>query len=206
MLKLLLVRHGETEWNREKRIQGAGSDIPLSDVGLRQAELVSQALRLESITAVYASPLRRARITAETIARPHGLTITEVPAFKEIDAGDLEGHKVSETPGMTLSSILVRDGNGAMPRLPGGESLAELQARAWPPLQQIITSTPEGVVVVASHYFTILTMVCSALGFPIDTVARLTIGTGSITTIRFTPGSAVLLSLGDTCHLERGTA
>ncbi len=206
MLKLLLVRHGETEWNRVRRIQGARSDTPLSEAGIAQAEMLSRALQHVGISHIYSSPMGRAMTTAAAVARPHNLPVIKVDGFKEIDAGDYEGKIAGSPPGVMLSNILVRDGNGDMPRLPGGESLVDLQARAWPPLREIISRHNSGIVVVTSHYFTILTLICSILGFPIDTAARMTMGTASITTIRCTSKSATLLTFDDTCHLTQENA
>ncbi len=69
MIKIILVRHGETEWNRVKRIQGSGSDTPLSEIGLGQAAAVALRLKNEKIQAIYSSPLQRALHTAQAIAQ-----------------------------------------------------------------------------------------------------------------------------------------
>ena len=91
MVKIILVRHGETEWNKIHRIQGGASDVPLNEVGKQQASNVAGRLKNEKIQAVYSSPLQRALYTAREIARYHCLEVNLAPALKEIDAGSLEG-------------------------------------------------------------------------------------------------------------------
>ena len=89
-LRLLLLRHGETAWNRERRYQG-WTDTPLSAEGLLQAEAAARELKEHAFAAVYASPLQRARDTAVAIAAPHGLEVETDPAFKELGFGQWEG-------------------------------------------------------------------------------------------------------------------
>ncbi|MGL5515099.1 MAG: histidine phosphatase family protein, partial [Sporomusa sp.] len=90
MTKLIIVRHGQTLWNLEKKYQGH-SDIALSDEGLVQAAAVAERLAAEKIDTVYASDLSRAFKTAEGIAAKHELTVNIVPELREIKFGDWEG-------------------------------------------------------------------------------------------------------------------
>ncbi len=88
--RVLAIRHGETAWNTESRIQGH-TDIPLNDTGLWQAERVAHALRGESLQAVYSSDLQRARTTAQAIAQAQQLTLSLDPGLRERHFGHLEG-------------------------------------------------------------------------------------------------------------------
>src|SRR3990172_8873638 len=94
-LRLLLLRHGETAWNRERRYQG-WTDTPLSAEGLLQAEAAARELKEHAFAAVYASPLRRARDTAAAIAAPHRLEVETDPAFKDLGFGQWEGLTLDE--------------------------------------------------------------------------------------------------------------
>ena len=98
-MRLILVRHGQTQWNLERRFQGGGSDIRLNELGHRQARCAGMALKTEKIDAVYSSPLSRARDTSREIARHHRLRVRVEPGFTEIDAGDLEVGRLSEEYG-----------------------------------------------------------------------------------------------------------
>jgi probable phosphoglycerate mutase len=198
MVRLLLVRHGETRWNEERRVQGAGSDTELNERGRAQAERLGLALRGEDISAVYSSPLQRAMYTAEAISRHHGLLPRLEPRLAEIDAGELEGRTV-ESLGHSLSHFLVPEGDGGMPHLPGGEGLDDLQERAWSAIQEALSLCDGGQVVVVSHYFTTLAIICRALGFPLATLRRMRAAPGSISALEFSEQEATLLYLNDTC-------
>ncbi|MFC1919519.1 histidine phosphatase family protein [Chloroflexota bacterium] len=200
MLRLLLVRHGETRWNLERRIQGAGSDVELSGMGKIQAQRLSQVFKDEDLAGIYSSPLQRARTTAEAIARPHDMEAKLEARLKEIDAGDLEGVLV-ESLGYNLSQFLVPEPGGRMTDLPGGEGLDDLQERAWSVVEGILETHQTGQVIVLSHYFTILTIICRALGFPLSAVRRMRAAPGSISTIAFLEHGPMLFSLNETCHL-----
>ena len=92
---VLLVRHGETDWNRERRIQGQ-SDPPLNDRGRRQAHALAERLGGTRLDAVYASDLLRARETAEILAARLGLPVVVDRELRELDFGSWEGHIVDE--------------------------------------------------------------------------------------------------------------
>jgi broad specificity phosphatase PhoE len=89
-LTVYLVRHGETQWNREGRCQGV-TDIPLTEKGIQQAEALGRGFATKRPSLILASPLQRAHETAIRIAQPHGLAIETSTALQEWDQGDLEG-------------------------------------------------------------------------------------------------------------------
>ncbi|MBI2859125.1 MAG: histidine phosphatase family protein [Chloroflexi bacterium] len=202
MLRLFFLRHGETGWNLERRIQGANSDIPLNDRGRRQALGLASALQGTQISLVLSSPMRRSLDTALAVARPHRVSPIAMPELREIDVGELEG-KVVDTLEMSLSQFLVQDKNGDMPRLPGGEGLGDLQARAWPAVRGAIERQDDGNIVIVSHYFTGLVLICSTLGYPLSAIRRLRISPGSVSVIGFAQTGNILMSLNDVCHLDR---
>lgn len=141
MTRIALVRHGETEWNRVRRIQGR-SDIPLNDTGRSQARRTASALRSESWDAVYSSPLSRAFETAEIIAEMLGLAApTPLEAVIERHYGEAEGLSGSELdarfPGTTA--------------VPGRERRSDAAARAIPALIDLGGHRPGGRLLVVSH-------------------------------------------------------
>ncbi len=207
MLQVILVRHGETDWNRERRIQGGNSDTLLNGNGREQAERLGLRLKSEKVQAIYSSPLKRARDTAQEIARYHGLEVHTDAALKELDAGSLEGVTLAEL-GRRLDELLTLPGSDAAQaaaaevRRATGESLADLQQRAWDAIQRIVSQHSEGVVVVVSHYFVILTVICAVLDLPLTQVRRLRLGVSGISTIEFEDGIPRLTLFNDGCHLR----
>jgi broad specificity phosphatase PhoE len=179
LVKFILVRHGETAWNAERRIQGGGTDTPLSDYGRLQAEALGLRLKNEKVQAVYSSPLLRALDTAQAIARHHLLEVTPLAELKEINAGELEGISILELK-VNLDEFICGADSQAAP-LPGGESIYDVQKRSWETIQKIANLLPDGVVVIVSHYFVILTIVCRVLGLPLSNIIHMRLSTGSVT-------------------------
>jgi broad specificity phosphatase PhoE len=199
-----LVRHGETEWNRVKRIQGGNSDIPLNERGEQQAEDLALRLRAEDVQAIYSSPLQRSLNTAKTIARYHEMKVGLEPDLVEVKVGEFEGTMLADL-GKALSEFLIAGSQGeVLPRVPGGESLVEVQQRAWSVIQRLIGQHSEGVIVVVSHYFTILAVICLALNLPLSQVGRLGVDYCSMSTLVFDGQAPRLVLLNDTCHLMNG--
>jgi broad specificity phosphatase PhoE len=129
---LLLARHGETDWNRERRFQGH-ADRPLNDVGRRQASELAELLRVDAIATVYTSPLKRASETACIISTQLGLEPRELEALREIDVGDWEGLTIEEVRARYPEKLEVAWHAG----WPNGETHEELGARVLPALLEL---------------------------------------------------------------------
>ena len=201
MVKVILVRHGETDWNLSRRIQGGNSDTPLNQRGRHQAEGLALRLKQEKIQAIYSSPLQRARDTAQAIANYHELTVEIEPSLREIEVGELEGVSIAEV-GKHLSELLVKHKQGEeLPRIPGGESVVEVQQRVWSTIQRLVNKYHEGVVVVVAHYFTVLTAICAVLNLPLAEIDKLRLSSSGISIINFDGQTPRLMLFNDTCHL-----
>ena len=201
MVKVILVRHGETDWNLSRRIQGGNSDTQLNQRGRQQAESLALRLKPEKIQVIYSSPLQRARDTALAIAYYHQLPVEVEPSLKEIEVGALEGMRIADV-GKRLSELLVTYKQGdELPRLPGGESVAEVQQRVWSTIQRLVDKHRGGVLVVVSHYFSVLTAICSVINLPLSQITRLRLNPGSISIITFDEQTPRLILFNDTCHL-----
>lgn len=199
-MRLILVRHGQTQWNLERRFQGGGSDIRLNELGRRQARCSGLALKTEKIDAVYSSPLSRARDTAREIARHHRLRVRVEPGFTEIDAGDLEGALFERLPQEQPAFWKQwREGTGSI-ACPGGESLDDMMERTWAALGRIRARHPGDTVVVVSHTFTVLSLFLRALEMDTGLFRRLRLDVGSITVLDLDGDRARLVKFNDTCH------
>jgi broad specificity phosphatase PhoE len=163
-MQIVLVRHGATDWNLEGRCQGA-TDRPLSEVGVRQAEQIAATLGCESVNAIYSSALLRARQTAQLISEPHRLGVTIEEDIRELDQGALEGLTFTEIRQNYPGFIERWRSEPAEIQVPGGERLIDVAKRAWEGLHRIARrhQTAETVVVV-SHNFAILGIVCRITG------------------------------------------
>jgi broad specificity phosphatase PhoE len=163
-VQIVLIRHGATDWNLQGRCQGA-TDLPLSDVGIRQAEELAATLSRESVRAVYSSDLKRARQTAQLISRPHDLEVTIEVGIRELDHGSLEGLTFTEIKENYPGFIGRWRTEPAEIEVPRGERLIDVAQRAWEGLNRIARRHQPGEnVVVVSHNFPILGIVCRITG------------------------------------------
>lgn len=142
-MKLLLTRHGQTDWNRENRVMGR-TDAPLNDMGLRQAEELVERLRGTDLQAVYASPLVRAGTIGRMAAEDHGLVCQTDPRLIELDFGRCEGLQRDDPRYLTEKRRLFA-------RYPGGESYFQAAARVYPFLEDLGKRHPDDTVLVVTH-------------------------------------------------------
>lgn len=210
-MRLVLARHGETEWNRVHRIQGL-TDLEMNEKGRKQAWALAQALSNQKVQAIYTSPLRRARDTARLIAEPHGLDVVVLQGLREMDAGEIDG--------LTYKDMRERYGDFfekwmedcSAVRPPGGCTLDELQEQAWAAVQEILArheqdppeagAREDGVVIAVTHFFPILSILCKALGLDLSECRRMRLDLASTCTLDFEPSRVILVSMNNTCHLR----
>ncbi|MBW3625147.1 MAG: histidine phosphatase family protein [Armatimonadetes bacterium] len=203
MTQLLLIRHGQTTWNAERRLQGQ-QDAPLTEEGIRQAHAASGRLATTAFTAIYTSDLGRAAHTAEIINVPHRLELRQRADLREVDLGAWEGKTASELErNETEADLLAKWREDSVAnRPPGGERLEELQARVIRALEGIAGAHPDGRVAVVTHGGVIKAAVSWVLGLPLGNQRRFEIGNGSITRLHLEPGRSLLVTLNDLSHWE----
>jgi len=201
-LKVLFIRHGETNWNIEGRAQGF-SDVELSKRGQEQGEAIVRALKDEPITAVYSSPLRRALNIARRIASDHDLAVKVDERLKEINHGEFEGLRFKALHEKYPDFLKAWRQSPSNLKMPGGESLSELQARAWSFVEDIIAELDDSdYAVVISHNLTIITILCRILGLSLDHFRRIRQDTGGRTLVEFGPNGPVIVTMNDTAYLS----
>ena len=159
--RLLLIRHGETGASRERRFAGS-RDVPLTGFGRRQCEAVAQALAPNAIAAVYASPLERARVSAEIVARPHGLAVRLEPAFREMSFGAWEGLTADEVMARFPEAMAAWRTAPHLTTPPGGESLAAVAARVAAARDELVDVHRGETVVLVAHAIVIRLLVLAA--------------------------------------------
>jgi phosphoserine phosphatase len=167
--RILLIRHGETEWNRIRRFQGR-SDLPLNQRGRDQGHALALALEDESVTAIYSSPLVRAMETACLIKVFHpSVPLFEEKGLVEMDLGEFDGMEAEHWAAQNRDFLKAWLEAPASVRMPGGESLQEVQTRAIGTLERITKVYPsESTLLLCSHNFVNLTILCYALKVPLD--------------------------------------
>lgn len=150
MTRLLLVRHGATEWNEKGRFQGQ-SDIRLSSEGIAQSLTLAQSLCNESISAVYSSDLLRASCTARNVANQLGLEVNEDKRLREINLGVWEGLDIVTIQERYPGELERRNDSPCVYAPEGGETLVEVASRTVPAIREIASEYPEQSVLIVSH-------------------------------------------------------
>ena len=201
-MKLVLVRHGETEWNKLGKFQGH-CDIALNSRGMAQARETAQAVMVWKHSAVFSSPLLRTMQVAQEISRLSGMPVVQVPGLKELSLGDLEGVTGEEMQtGWPEVYAAWRDDPAAV-SMPNGESLAELQERACTALDALEQAHGEDeALILVSHNFAIRSIVGKVLGMPLSNFHRMSLSLSSICVVESDPWGRRLLSYNSTCHLS----
>ncbi|GAP13829.1 fructose-2,6-bisphosphatase [Longilinea arvoryzae] len=166
MTEIWLVRHGETEWNREQRFMGQ-QDIPLNRAGLQQAADLAVSLRGQHFNALYSSDLLRARQTAEALAAALKLPLRLDARLREVMLGVWQGQTHADVQARYPLQWAERYANPPDFRPPAGETIAEMAARAYPVLDEIAAAYPRGLVLLVSHGILLAALICRARGLPL---------------------------------------
>lgn len=203
MLRLLLVRHGQSIWNDEKRIQGQ-QDIPLSDEGRKQAIALGKRLKGLQIQACFSSPLKRATETAELILKVSGnsVSVVTMPELMERNFGDWEGKPIDDLQSLSPHEFSQWLTAYQIPAPPKGESINELVKRVEQGLNQIFAEVKEGDVLVIGHSGSIKAAICILFQLPMSSFVRLRIDNASLTVLEVLDGRTRLVQFNDTCHLQ----
>ncbi len=197
MKRILLVRHGQTDWNLAGRWQGH-IDIPLNTTGLEQARALAEHLHEQPISAVYASDLKRAQETGAVIAEAHGLALKTDARWRELHLGVFQGLTTSEINAKypAESRRMREDYMGYV--IPTGEARRAMQARAFAAYEQLLADEQGDEIVVVSHGGTIRVVLLKLFG---DDVLHRSIQNTSISTIETDGTTARLIDTGLTPHL-----
>jgi broad specificity phosphatase PhoE len=169
MTRVYLARHGESDWNVERRWQGH-ADRPLTDRGREQARLLGERLADVKLDAVYASDLRRAWETAEAVARPRGLGVVRLPELREVDVGSWSGCTRDECAERFPGAFARWQEGGS--GWDDGESYEEMGERIVETIRTIAAEHSDGAVLVVSHGGPIRAVHAHALGVDIATHRR----------------------------------
>ena len=203
MTRFILVRHGQTAWNREERFRGQ-TDVPLNEIGLAQAAATARRIAAEwRPAAVYCSPMVRALQTAGTIAEPLGLAVQAHAGLNDIDFGALQGLTVVEARERFPETVAAWFATPHLVRPPGGESLASVRERAMAALDELATRHAGQTVVLVGHMVLNRVLLLGVFGLELDRFWRLGQDTCAINVFDAEDGEFTLLSLNDTCHLHQ---
>lgn len=195
-MTLILVRHGESEGNIRRIMQG-NLDLPLTDAGREQARLVGARLASMPVAAIYSSPLSRAFETAETIALHHAIELHVMSALREGGWGEAQG--------LTWAEVMARwdvaSGRPLAEVIPGAETPQSLRTRAAAAVDELLDRHALDLAVCVSHAGTIAQLVAHLIGMPDGQLPRLRTGNTAVTVVEGPSDNPVITLLNDMCHL-----
>ncbi len=199
--RLVLVRHGQTDAALEGRTQGR-VDNPLNATGRRQALALRERLLAYAPSAILSSPAARAVATAKPLAAALDLAIETEPRLLEMDYGRLDDLTSSEM--RALEPDFLERWSAADPtdlRMPGGETLREVQSRVVAATVEALAAHPEQTIVLCSHNFALRTLICHVLGLQIEAFRNFKLDLASYSVVESNEAGLLLVQLNEVCQL-----
>lgn len=201
MTKLILIRHGQTEWNVLGRYQGQ-TDVALSPLGVEQAEKLAAHFPADKIEAVYASDLKRAMKTAGCVAERFGLTVHPCKELRELNFGDWEGLTYDEIVAKWPDALQNFFQHPDILKIPHGESFPELRARALGCIEKIVAAHPDETVAVFAHGAILRTILTAALHMDLKYVWTIRQFNTAVNIVTYTESGTTVELINGTGHLQ----
>jgi broad specificity phosphatase PhoE len=199
--RLLLVRHGESTWNRERRIQGQ-LDPPLTERGETQARELAERLAGHDVAALYCSDLKRCLQTARPIAEAVGVEPVLMPELREIALGEWQG-KTSKELAEEYPELWDRwTRRPSWDLVPGGEGAAAFERRTQHAVELAFAQHPEGDILCVTHGGVVQVTLSSVVGRGVDGIFPFLIQNCSLTVFQRSQRGLVITAVNDTCHLS----
>ncbi|MBN1876107.1 MAG: alpha-ribazole phosphatase [Anaerolineae bacterium] len=200
-LRLLLVRHGETDWNTTRQYQGQ-ADVPLNALGRQQAVALASRLASESIDIIYASDLSRAWETAQIIAMPHKLPVHSDPRLRELSFGEWQGLTYFEMVEQAPDWVAAWNADRLHRAAPGGETLTQLATRVQGVLDDVLRKHPGQTVLLVAHGGSLKMLLCLLLQKSPREFWQFQMGNTALSIVQYRELGPVIYALNDTHHLS----
>ncbi len=199
-MNIFIVRHGETEWNKEEIFRGT-KDIPLNEIGREQAERAGHYFIDKGIESIFASPLLRARETAEAIGRSTKKPVQTVDGLTDMHFGEWEGRTVKDVELLYPEAIAIWKERPQRLRVSGGETLSQVRRRAVGALGRLLPGAGENMVIV-THRVLCKVLLLHFLKTPNQHFWEVKFDPAGITLVTLRDGKSVVSFVNDTCHLK----
>jgi broad specificity phosphatase PhoE len=204
MTLFVLLRHGQTEWNRQERFRGR-ADLALDETGTEQAKAAGRRIAAQyHPDAIYVSPLKRAMQTAAIVGEFAGLPVRPHQGLLDIDFGLWQGMSIAEAHDRWPDLVDAWQSRPGGVQIPGGERLADVRQRGLAAVSELAQSYPDQTVVIVGHLVINRAILLGVLGLDDDAFWRLGQDTCAISAFKPITVGYALLSLNDTCHLAGG--
>ena len=200
---VILVRHGQSVYNLEDRFQGF-IDVPLTEKGLDQAKLLAKSLKDFPIDVFIASPLSRAYVTAETVAKMHGKTIAYTDdRLKEINYGDLAGLTRKEAAEKYPEVCKLWNESPSLVTFPNGENLRDLEYRSRAALEDAVAKYPGKTIFIGAHSKLNTVVICSVLGIDLEHFWQVPQNNTCVNVLQYKDGVWKVVTTNSVAHLGK---
>jgi broad specificity phosphatase PhoE len=203
VMELILIRHGETEWNKDRVFRGQ-MDMRMNATGIAQADATAEALKDKVFEAVYSSPLKRALVTARRVAKPHQIEIRVEDGFSDMHFGSWQGLTEAQVEEKMPAMLRKWKGKPAGFRPPSGESTKKAWKRINSQLRELLFTHGTGTIVVVSHRVPLKMMTAYLLGMKRGRIHEIKHDPCAISVFRVLGrGEYRSVVLNDTSHLRK---
>lgn len=201
--RIILVRHGETPYNKAARYQG-WVDIPLNETGIKQAELLAESLKDVPIDVFISSPLQRAYLTTQKVAELHGMQLEYTdPRLREINFGDWAGKYIADLRKKYPEQFAVWTKKPWLMIFPNGESLQDMQDRGRAALNDAVARYPGKTIFIGAHSFFNIAMICSVLNIDLDNFTQISQMNTCVNVFEYQDGFWKVITINSIAHLNR---
>lgn len=205
MTKIILVRHGQTEWNREERFRGH-ADVPLDETGRMQAEATAARIARDwHVDVVYAGPLSRTMKTAEAIASRFGLSVISHDGLLDMDCGKWQGLSIPEVQSQWPEVLKAWQTTPHLVQIPSGETLSDAQRRGMAAIMELVNKHVGQTVVAVSHTALNRMILLGMLELGLNQFWQIRQDVCAINVVEAGDGRYTLVTMNDTCHLKEKT-
>jgi len=201
LARFILVRHGQTEWNQKERFRG-WVDIDLDETGIKQAEAAAPRIARWEVTAIYASPLRRAMATAEIIAHPLGIPVAPLKGIIDMNFGVWEGLSIDEVKRNYPALFKLWRYSPEILEIPQGDSLEDVRKRVVATIDDLTARHESATVALVTHRVVCKVLLCHLLGLDNSHFWQIAQDATAINLFEINEGKATVTLLNDTCHLR----
>lgn len=201
MTTLLLIRHATNDYVKAGRLAGRTPGVHINADGQREAEALAKRTAHLALEAIYSSPLERALDTANAVAQCQKLPVEIVPGLMETDAGEWTGRKIDELKETDTWKAIQSKPIGV--KLPGGESIDEVQTRMVAAIETLRQKHPDGLIAIVSHADPLKSVIAHYLNWDLNHFQRIAINPASVTVLHLNENHATLVRLNDTGPLPK---
>lgn len=203
MARFILIRHGQTGWNRQERFRG-WVDIDLDDTGRRQAEAAARRISRWEVAAIYSSPLKRALATAQALADIAGLEVVPVNGITDMKFGVWQGMSIADVKETYPEHFDLWCHHPEILEIPDGETLADVRERSVATIEELAMRHEGETVAVVTHRVICKVLLCHLLGLDNSHFWQIEQDTTAINVFDMEEGRPTVHLINDTCHLKNG--